>query len=253
MADRCLKGYNFSVQTAYKLQKPYFEGPLDLLLDLIEKRKLFINDISLSEIADDYIAHVERLSDFPVSDTANFVLIASTLVLIKSKSLLPTLDLSDEEKGSIEDLELRLRIYKEFRDISKKIGEIFGKNIIFSNVENKKAEAVFAPTSEISLEAMQMAMADVLKNLPKKEEPPKTTVKKIVSLEEMMDNLASRIQNSLRLSFKNFTSKEERLNAIVGFLAMLELVKRGVIAVRQDKNFADIEMEHSNPGIPDYR
>ena len=241
------------MQTGYKLQKSYFEGPLDLLLDLIEKRKLFINDISLSEIADDYIAHVEKMSEYPVSETANFVLVASTLVLIKSKSLLPTLDLSDEEKGSIEDLELRLKIYKEFRDISKKIGELFGKRIIFSNTENKKTQAVFAPSREISLESLHSAMSDVLRNLPKHEEPPKATVKKIISLEEMMDNLASRIQNSLKLSFKSFASKEERLNAIVGFLAMLELVKRGVIAVKQDRNFSDIEMEHNNPGIPDYR
>ena len=66
-----------------------FEGPLDLLLDLIEKRKLFINDISLVKVTDDFIAHVRQFENLPMAESAHFILVASTLLLIKSKSLLP--------------------------------------------------------------------------------------------------------------------------------------------------------------------
>lgn len=240
------------METIFAVKSGTFEGPLDLLLDLIEKRKLHISDVSLSAIADDYMAHVEKLSEFPMADTASFVLIASTLVLIKSKSLLPTLTLSEDEQGSIDDLELRLKIYKEFREISKKIENIFGRNIIYSGLSNKRFDPIFSPPPGLNIDQLKNAMHDVLKNLPIKDEPVKTTVRKIISLEEMMESLSQRIQSGLKLSFKNFANKEERMNAIVGFLAMLELVKRGIIAVRQDKNFEDIEMAHNTPGTPNY-
>ncbi len=69
----------------FTVKQQHFEGPLDVLLNLIEKRKLFINDISLAKVADDYLAYIKSLENFPIADSANFILIASTLVLIKSK------------------------------------------------------------------------------------------------------------------------------------------------------------------------
>ena len=85
------------MNTTFKIKTEAFEGPLDLLLNLIEKRKLFINDISISKVADDYIAYIKNLNKFPIRESANFILIASTLLLIKSISLLPNLHLSEEE------------------------------------------------------------------------------------------------------------------------------------------------------------
>ena len=96
---------------SYIVNTGAFQGPLELLLSLIEKRKLFISDISLSEVTDDFINHVKNTSDFPMSQSAHFVLIASTLLLIKSKSLLPTLEFTEEETESMEDLERRLKSY----------------------------------------------------------------------------------------------------------------------------------------------
>src|SRR3989344_4019754 len=92
----------------FKVKVGQFEGPLELILDLIEKRKLHISDLSLSQIADEFIEHTKSYEDFPISDSADFILIASTLLLIKSKSLLPNLSLTEEEQESIEDLENRL-------------------------------------------------------------------------------------------------------------------------------------------------
>src|SRR3989338_1926873 len=107
----------------YHLKTEQFEGPLDLLLSLIEKRKLFIGDFALAKVADEYIAHIRKFENFPMNDVANFLLVASTLVLIKSKSILPELNLSDEEESDIDDLKRRLAMYELFRGLAQEIRE----------------------------------------------------------------------------------------------------------------------------------
>src|SRR5210317_1605912 len=91
----------------FQIKTEVFEGPLDLLLQLVEKRKLFINDVSLAKVTEDYIDYVNAVERFPMADAAQFILIASTLLLLKSKSLLPSISLTDEEEESIENLERR--------------------------------------------------------------------------------------------------------------------------------------------------
>lgn len=240
---------------SYKVKTSVFEGPLEILLSLIEKRKLFINDISLAQVADDYIAHVRELSHMPVGDTAHFLLIASTLVLIKSKSLLPSLALSEDEKGNIEDLEARLRAYQRIKIASVNISVRFGKRILFARNIPKYPESVFSPDKETTKEGLSAAIRRVLANLPQKEIIPETIVRKIVSLEETIDNLAKRIQASLKMSFNEFSKigKADRVSVVVSFLAMLELVKQGVIDAAQDRHFADIKMESRDVGVPRYQ
>jgi segregation and condensation protein A len=87
----------------FKIKTQVFEGPLDLLLTLVEKKKLFINDIALSQVTDDFIAHIQNFDKLPMGDSAHFILIASTLLLIKSKSLLPALTLTEEEEEGIRE------------------------------------------------------------------------------------------------------------------------------------------------------
>src|SRR6185437_17165579 len=93
-----------------------YEGPLELLLELIEKRKLLINDISLAAVTDEYIARVNAATDHPVGETAEFVALAATLLLIKSRSLLPTLELSSDESRDIKELEYRLALYQIIKE-----------------------------------------------------------------------------------------------------------------------------------------
>ena len=230
-----------------------FEGPLDLLLNLIEKRKLFINDISLSKVADDYIAHVNELGHFPVAESAQFILIASTLLLIKSKSLLPTLDLTSEEQANIQDLEQRLKLYQRIKELSGHVREKFGKDIIFEK-SARLITPVFSPDTSMTIPNLTKAIQDLLQNLPKKEIVPKAVIKKVISLEDMIVNLTHRIKSNLKMSFREFArmGKEEKVNVIVSFLAMLELVKQGVILVKQDDEFSDIEMETKHIGVPHY-
>lgn len=237
----------------FTVKQQSFEGPLDVLLNLIEKRKLFINDISLAKVADDYLEYVKSLSQFPIADGANFVLIASTLVLIKSKSLLPNLDLTTEEQGDIADLERRLKIYKKFKELSIGVKEMFGKNISFEP-EPRKIEPIFSPDESMKVPNLLSAIRDVLKNLPKKEFLPKVIVEKVMSLEEMITHLTKRVTDSLRMSFKEFSGSERanKAHVIVSFLAMLELVKQGIISVNQERHGEDIVMETEGLGIPNY-
>ena len=238
----------------FKVRVGEFEGPLELVLDLIEKRKLHISDVSLSQVADEFIEHIKSFEEFPIADSADFILVASTLLLIKSKSLLPNLALTEEEQGSIEDLENRLAIYKKYKELSANIGKMFGNFLYFAQ-EKKQMNIVFSPTPDISLLSLKNALYEVLQNLPQKiENLPKVMVEKIISLEEMVDKLSKRIEKSLKTSFKDFSGmgKVEKVNVIVSFLAMLELVKRGLVRVNQDKHFEDIQIENEGVGVPSY-
>ena len=99
-----------------------YEGPLEVLLELIEKRKLLINDISLASVTDEYIARVNTMPHLPVGETAEFISLAATLLLIKSRSLLPNLQLSEEESRDIKELEYRLALYQLIKEASLGLG-----------------------------------------------------------------------------------------------------------------------------------
>ncbi|MEK7567959.1 MAG: segregation/condensation protein A [Patescibacteria group bacterium] len=231
-----------------------FEGPLDLLLNLIEDRKLHINDISLSKVTDDFLSHVKGIEEYKPAKMAHFILIASTLLLIKSKSLLPTLSLTTDEQDDIKDLEYRLKMLQRIRDLSLNVKKNFGKNIIFQKSENRYFQPVFSPEPEINKKSLLESIKNVINSIQIKELIPQAIVKKVISIEEMISRLVDRVQTSLKTSFRDFTKNQsgddERINIIVGFLAMLELVKQGAVTVAQQEHFADIEIETASLGVP---
>lgn len=231
-----------------------FEGPLDLLLDLVEKRKLFISDISLSKVTDDFIEHIKATNTLPMGESAHFILVASTLLLIKSKSLLPDLSLTEEEQGDIHNLEIRLKIYQRIREAGRHVQKLFSGDFIFPQSESNRFSPVFVPDPRFTLEKALFSLKDLINRLPKDEILPKAIVKKVISLEDMIGTLTSRITKHLRMSFKEFSSehKGNRVNIVVSFLAMLELVKQGALRVSQEKEFADITMETKEVGLPHY-
>jgi segregation and condensation protein A len=243
---------------AFKIKTEVFEGPLDLLLTLVEKRKLMINDISLASVTDEYIQYIERMPNEELGSRAEFILVASTLLLIKSRSLLPSIPLTDEEQMSVEDLETRLKILQIVRDGSLLIQADFGKSIIFYPDKSGVKSPVFSPHPSINIGAIVASLEIVMNRLPKKEVLQKALVKQVMSLEEMMDKLSKKIQSGLSMSFRQFTgnksvTREDKVEVIVGFLAMLELVKQGMLDVIQDRLFDDIKMETTAElGVPRY-
>jgi segregation and condensation protein A len=244
----------------FHIDTEHFQGPIDLLLSLIEKRKLFINDFSLSKVADDYISHVRSFESYPIDDVANFLLVASTLVLIKSKSILPDLNLTKEEEEDIDDLKRRLALYDLFRGLAESLKTTYGKNIIFEKSARMSRIQLFAPDPQITKEGLEESIIRVINALPKKIEIPKATIRKVVSIEDMMIKLSERVVGTLKMGFSKFANykrgeqieREERVNVIISFLAMLELVKQGIVTVSQSEDFDDINIEPIELNTPTY-
>ncbi len=228
----------------FQIKTTGFEGPFGLLLELVEKRKFHINDVSLASVTEEYLNHMNKLGGLHPSEIASFVLVASTLILIKSKSLLPNLSLTGEEEGDIKNLEERLRLYELFTKLGGNVKNVFGERIIFAPLERKNDVLVFLPDEQITKDSMMAFAKGTLGSMPKKVFMPEVEVKKVISIEEMIGKLTERIQNSMQTSFKGFTGKavtrEEKVFVIVGFLAMLELVRNGILNVVQDNHFEDI-------------
>lgn len=234
----------------YIAKTSVFEGPLEVLLEMIEKRKLFINEISLATVAEDYIAYIKNLNsdtERHMHDITSFIVVAATLILIKSRSLLPHLELAPEEEQAIDDLEKRLRLYQKVQELGGFIKAQFGKEIIKVRTESLDIGPVWSPDSAVTIETMVASLRDVLHALPKTEVLPEVSVKKVVSIEEMMSSLEDRITKAISMSFRDFSKvsgdhepKEQKVHVIISFLAMLELVRSGLVDVMQNTQFDDM-------------
>ncbi len=232
-----------------------FEGPLDLLLNLVEKRKLFINDISLAKVTEDYIDFVNKQRVFPLSQASHFIYISSTLLLIKSKSLLPNMELTEEEEESIEELETRLKLNKIFKRVSIDVGNRFGKKILFRKKPAPRGEPIFNPPENLKIDDICIAMENVLSNLPRKAKIQEASVGKKINLSDVMENMSKRINTSLQLSFKKFTNFDEysKESILTNFLALLELVRKGRAMASQYSTFSDISIEPVDLNLPQYK
>ena len=238
---------------AFAIKTDTFEGPLELLIELVEKRKLLINDISLAEVTDEYMQAVSAMQEHSLPNTAQFVSLAATLLLIKSKSLLPVLELTNDEEESIDNLAERLRLYQLYRDAGEAIQLQFGANTLYTPEYKPPREPLFTPDTHCTTASLQAAMERVLGNLPQSTNKPKAQVKPTISLEEMMLQLRSRIEQQLQTTFFAMQNTEpEHKNVIVGFLAILELFKQGNVIITQDNRFADIHIQLAQAETPRY-
>ncbi len=240
-------------KTAFSVKTSAYEGPFELLLDLIEARKLLVNELALANITEDFIQHVRAQETFPVEETANFIQIAATLLLIKSKSLIPDLTLTEEENADVEDLKLRLTAYEKVREAARELSRIFGKNVMLEAGE-RHPEITLISSRDLTSQALANALAQVLAAREAVKKLPEVRVKPLVTIEEMMDQLAKRVEKSLTLSFKEFAgSAREKVEIIVSFLALLELVKQGAVAAEQQENHGDIRISHTaSSSVPRY-
>ena len=232
------------VTSPYTIKTEAYQGPFHLLLSLIEERKFFINDLSLSQGTEDYLKYINTMSEKDTVEISNFIVVAATLILIKSKSLLQNLALTDAEKSDIGKLEERLKLYELYTGLAKHIIKKFGKEIIFPGEERKHEVFVFLPDDKITKENMMTLAQGALDRLPKKTVLQKVEVRKVISIEEMISKLTERIEKSIEMNFKDFAggakTKEEKVFVIIGFLAMLELVRQGILHVVQEENFDNI-------------
>jgi len=245
--DQLLPATNFHITTEG------FAGPFELVLELIDKRKLLVNDLALASVTDEFIQHVRSQAEFPIEQTTNFIAVAATLLLIKSKSLLPDLALTPDEEGDIHDLQNRLSEYERFRDLAREVSRLFGRTVLVARGE-KAPDVIFAPSSDMTLALIEAALERALVEREQPEELPEARVKPMVTIEEMMDQLGARVQAALSLSFNEFSGmgKKEKVEVIVSFLALLELVKQGAVDAAQHADFADIRITNTTSAVPRY-
>lgn len=245
----------------YNVKTEVFDGPFDILLNLIEKRKLFINDIALSQVADDFISYIKDQQHFPLQESAHFIYVASTLILIKSRSLLPSLNLTEEEEEGIEDLEKRLSIYKIVKEEVINLRKEWGSHKLFFGLgENFSYPVSFTPDESITKKNLALCAYDIIDRLPTDSMIPQVKVSDVVKLETVINSLIRRVSTEINLSFNNFSglskkgpvNKKERYKIIVSFIAVLELVKQGLLTAHQNKDKNDIYIENADIKVPNY-
>lgn len=228
----------------YQVKTEKFEGPLGLLLQLIEERELDINQVSLAEVTDQYLGYLEHIEKRQPEDLADFLVVASKLIYIKSKNLLPSLAVEEDA----EELERQLRIYKEYLEASKKIQKIISrKKFAYARDKSPILEPVFSPPPGLTAAKLYRAFAAVLGRIEPLIELPKQAIKRAISIKEKINQLRERILKEATLSFREFTrGARGKTEVIVSFLAVLELVKQRMIDARQPEMFQDITIEKIN-------
>lgn len=242
-----------AAETSFSVKTEAFEGPLELLLELIEQRKFLINDISLAAVTDEYIGHVETIGAHPLKDTAQFVAVAATLLLIKSKSLLPVFELTVEEEHNIEELTDQLRVYQVYRHAARALKARFGTCRMRARRFVPQETVSYTPDPRITKEALHAAVRRVIQELPTTARAPVARVQSIVSLKATMEQLHRRIERQMIVVFSDFTGAHpERHTVVVGFLAVLEMVKSGAALAEQTARCAEIRIERNVQETPRY-
>lgn len=235
----------------FTVTMPDFAGPLEALLNMIEDRKMSISDVSLAEVTDAYLAYVEKLPELPLGETAQFILVASTLLLIKSRTLLPTLELSADERESVEELEHRLARYALVRKSAKVLRSIWGKSPLLLAHRAPLRTPVFS-LGNTTLQAITSAALRLVSILPKPELMAQAAVAPILALEDVITSVRTRLITAIRTSFRELTKSHDRHEVIVYFLATLELVRMGSASVTQNRLFEDITIELEDATAPRY-
>jgi len=226
----------------YQIKLPLFEGPLDLLLKLIENKKLEVTKLAVSEVTDEYLRRIKELEQSN-EEVADFLDIASKLVYIKSKSILPSNELEDETEEILEDLEKQLLEYKKVKEAADRLNEILDRNLRgFEIAISKEQPDIFLPPSNITLHQLSLIFEEVLKQMPKQELKIKKHEKKI-TVEEKIAFIQDSFRKTKIISFSRLLSKSKsRTEVLVTFLAVLEALKRRIINIDQKENFGEISI-----------
>ena len=227
---------------AFAIKQEKFEGPLALLLELIEKKRLAVTEISLAKVADDYLAYVRGLAAPDPGETAEVLVVAAHLILIKSRVLLPSLAFSEEEEASLDDLERRLTLLQGMRAAALALREIERRGMRIASRDPYLGLApVFYPPSSLRAAALADAFAAAAALIPRAEKLVEEKLKRMVSLEEKISRIRVVLQDALERGFSEIVAgAKEKVEIIVSFLALLELARQKFIHLKQDGHFAEI-------------
>jgi segregation and condensation protein A len=232
----------------YHIKLDLFEGPLDLLLHLISKAKIRIEDVSITEITEQYLDYLDQMKQFDVDIASEFLLMAANLLYIKSRALLPKPNPKvDEEPDPEQDLIRRLAEYKKYKEASIRLKE---RESIYSNIFYKLPEEMIDKNAEPLPTIVEGTPRDLFlayvkalqKRSSKRVEGRVYPIrKKVLSIEEKIIELQGILHITPQCSFSDLIhDQHQRADKIITFLALLEMLKKNLIYISQEGQFADI-------------
>ena len=234
----------------YSIKINNFEGPLDLLCHLIDKNKMDIYDINISEITDQYIEYINQMEKMNLDVTSEFLVMSSTLLYLKSKHLLPKQQ-DDEEEITEEELIRRIIEYKKYKEITKKLKENF---LSYSKRFFKMPEEIELPKQKIETEYNSQMIPYIYKNILQKNTDKinenASNIEKIAIIETY--TVGDKVKEMYRalIKYKKFTfnklfsvKKRSRTEVVTAFSGLLEMSRRNKVKTEQAELFGDIEVE----------
>lgn len=232
----------------YRVSTDIYEGPLDLLLQLIERAELDITALALAQVTDPYLAHLRQMQDTDAAEVSGFLVIAARLVQIKSAALLPrpvAEPVPEEEEDPGEALARQLIVYKRFKELAVHLAE--------RDASGQRAHLRLAPPvikveakldlSGITLSDLRRAARSMLSGQPLLPHLSRVVAMPRVTIREKIHAIVESMRQMGRTRFYSFLKRRgDRLEVVVTFLAMLELIKRHVIEANQEDLFGEIEL-----------
>ena len=237
----------------YAIKLDNFEGPLDLLCHLVDKNKMDINQIKISVITDQYIDYINKMQELNLDVTSEFILMASTLLFIKSKSLLPK-QVEDEAELTEEELVHRIIEYKKYKEISKKLKEFYQ---VYSKRFYKVPDKIELPARKLEQNYSKDLIEQSYKNLLEKNKSKinknainieKIAITETVTVTSKVKDIFKEIIKKPRFIFSKLCTakKYTRLETVTAFSGIRELTRRNKIRAPQEKNIADIIVEKAS-------
>jgi segregation and condensation protein A len=245
---------------AYKVKTDIFEGPFDLLLHLVGGHKLDVRDISIAEIADEFCAHIERMQDLDLDVASDFLLVAATLLEIKAAALLPgegDIELDEYEDISPEEaralLVERLLVYKQFKSVSAELAmrlESEGRmHARAAGIEEPFLALMPDFLEGVTLRGLAVLCADLVNRREIFLLQAEHVASMPLPIELRMETVRRRLKASKEVRFSELVAAGASTEiVVVTLLAILELYKRGAVALRQDAVFGDIVISEGEGG-----
>jgi segregation and condensation protein A len=229
----------------YTIQLPVYEGPLDLLLNLIEHAELDITKVSLAEVTDQYLVYIRQIQDRQLEDLASFLVMAARLIQIKSEVLLPRPPLRERgEEDPGDALARQLVAYKKYKQVAILLSE--REEAGLRSYIRLAPPPIIDPKidmQEFQLDDLHQAMLEVLKNVHKIPTHEENVSRPRLRVKDMIISIVHSLKDVSKLSFRRLIiTARSRLEIVVSLLAVLELIKQDQVEVRQDEMFGDIEL-----------
>jgi segregation and condensation protein A len=230
-----------------------YEGPYTKLLELIEEKKLSITEISLVSVADEYIAYIQSLGEKNLVDISQFVVVASTLMLMKAKSLLPGVTYTEEEEKQVHDLEYKLELYALLAEGVSKLKAAYGKHPLRARERIAyKGGAVFVPDPRVHADMLRSIAELTLRSFIMPKALVKVAVETALRIENVIEKLLDRVRTMQSVTLASMASgaktvEERKKLLIINFIALLELVRSGAIGAEQPSDGGEINLTLQAP------